>query len=44
MKHTGERADAEGRERDLKSGGGRRLLRRQLRHYLEKFRSRRNLD
>jgi putative endonuclease len=35
-----ERADAEGRERYLKSGGGRRFLRRQLRHYLKKFPSR----
>jgi putative endonuclease len=32
-----ERLDAEGRERYLKSGGGRRFLRRQLRHYLEKL-------
>jgi len=32
-----ERLDAEGRERYLKGGGGRRLLRTQLRHYLEKF-------
>lgn len=32
-----ERADAEGRERYLKSGAGRRFLRTQLRHYLEKF-------
>jgi putative endonuclease len=32
-----EQADAEGRERYLKSGGGRRFLRRQLRHYLKKF-------
>jgi putative endonuclease len=31
-----ERLDAEGRERYLKSGGGRRFLRRQLRYYLEK--------
>jgi putative endonuclease len=31
-----ERADAEGRERYLKSGGG-RFLPRQLRHYLKKF-------
>jgi putative endonuclease len=29
-----ERLDAEGRERYLKSGGGRHFLRRQLRHYL----------
>ncbi len=35
-----ERLDAEGRERYLKSGGGRRLLRRQLMHYLQKFPSR----
>jgi putative endonuclease len=35
-----EREDAEGRERYLKSGGGRRFLRQQLRHYLEKFQSR----
>jgi len=35
-----ERLDAEGRERYLKSGAGRRLLRHQLRHYLEKFRGR----
>lgn len=28
-----EEADADGRERYLKSGGGRRLLRMQLRHY-----------
>jgi putative endonuclease len=32
-----ERLDAEGRERYLKSGGGRRFLRRQLKHYFEKF-------
>ena len=32
-----ERADAEGRERYLKSGRGRLFLRRQLRHYLKKF-------
>lgn len=31
-----ERADAEGREQFLKSGSGRRLLRRQLSHYIEK--------
>ena len=31
------RHDAEGRERYLKSGGGRRFLRQQLRHYFEKF-------
>ena len=30
-----EQSDAEGRERYLKSGGGRRFLRRQLRHYLK---------
>jgi putative endonuclease len=35
-----ERADAEGRERYLKSGSGRRFLRAQLRHYLKKFPSR----
>jgi putative endonuclease len=35
-----EREDAEKRERYLKSGAGRRLLRHQLRHYLEKFPSR----
>jgi predicted GIY-YIG superfamily endonuclease len=35
-----EREDAEKRERYLKSGGGRRFLRHQLRHYLEKFPSR----
>jgi putative endonuclease len=35
-----ERDDAEGRERYLKSGGGRRFLRKQLRHYLKKFPSR----
>ena len=35
-----ERLDAEGRERYLKSGAGRRLLRHQLGHYLEKFRGR----
>jgi putative endonuclease len=35
-----ERLDAEGRERYLKSGVGRRLLRNQLRYYLEKFRPR----
>lgn len=29
-----EREDAEGREKFLKSGGGRRFLRTQLRHYL----------
>ncbi len=32
-----ERLDAEGPERYLKSGGGRRFLRRQLTHYLEKL-------
>ena len=32
-----EEADAAGRERYLKSGGGRRLLQMQLRHYLKKF-------
>ena len=32
-----ERLDAEGRERYLKSGAGKRLLRSQLRRYLEKF-------
>jgi hypothetical protein len=32
-----EREDAEGREKYLKSGAGRRLLRSQLRHYLKKF-------
>ena len=32
-----EQADAEGRERYLKSGAGRRFLRKQLRHYLAKF-------
>ncbi len=32
-----ERLDAEGRECYLKSGGGRRFLRNQLRYYLEKF-------
>ena len=31
-----ERLDAEGRERYLQSGRGRRFLRRQLRYYLEK--------
>ena len=30
-----EEADASGRERYLKSGGGRRLLRMQLRHYFK---------
>ena len=32
--------DAQGRERYLKSGAGRRFLCQQLRHYLEKFPSR----
>ena len=32
-----EREDAEGRERFLKSGAGRRFLRTQLRHYLKRF-------
>jgi putative endonuclease len=32
-----EREDAEGRERYLKSGAGRRLLHHQLRHYLQNF-------
>ena len=32
-----ERQDAEGREKYLKSGAGRRFLRSQLRHYLKKF-------
>ena len=32
-----EREDAEGRERFLKSGAGRRFLRAQLRHYLRRF-------
>ena len=32
-----ERHDAEGRERYLKSGGGRRFLHQQLRHYFDKF-------
>ena len=32
-----EESDAVGRERYLKSGGGRRLLRMQLRHYLKKW-------
>ena len=40
-----ERQDAEGRERYLKSGAGRRLLRAQLRHYLKKnLSSQRRLD
>jgi putative endonuclease len=32
-----EREDAEGREKFLKSGAGRRFLRDQLRHYLKRF-------
>jgi len=32
-----EREDAEGREKFLKSGAGRRLLRAQLGHYLQRF-------
>jgi putative endonuclease len=32
-----EREDAEGREKYLKSGAGRRFLRSQLRHYRKKF-------
>jgi putative endonuclease len=32
-----DRQDAEGRERYLKSGSGRRFLREQLRHHFEKF-------
>jgi putative endonuclease len=32
-----EREDAEGRERFLKSGAGRRFLRAQLRHFLKRF-------
>jgi predicted GIY-YIG superfamily endonuclease len=32
-----EREDAEGREKFLKSGAGRRFLRSQLRHYLKRF-------
>ena len=32
-----ERQDAEGREKFLKSGAGRRFLRAQLRHYLKRF-------
>jgi putative endonuclease len=32
-----ERLDANGRERYLKSGGGRRFLRQQLRYYLKRF-------
>jgi len=34
-----EQADAKGREKYLKSGGGRRFLRVQLRNYLNKFAS-----
>jgi putative endonuclease len=34
------RQDAEGRERYLKSGGGRKFLRMQLRHYFKEFPSR----
>ena len=32
-----ERKDAEGREKFLKSGAGRRFVRAQLRHYLKRF-------
>src|SRR5262245_37376298 len=32
-----DREDAEGREKFLKSGAGRRFLRAQLRHYLKRF-------
>jgi putative endonuclease len=32
-----EREDAEGREKFLKSGAGRRFLHAQLRHYLQRF-------
>jgi putative endonuclease len=32
-----EREDAEGREKYLKSGAGRRFLRSQLQHYLKRF-------
>ena len=32
-----EREDAEGREKFLKSGAGRRFLRAELRHYLKRF-------
>ena len=32
-----EREDAEGREKFLKSGAGRRFLRAQLRHYMKRF-------
>jgi hypothetical protein len=32
-----EREDAEGREKFLKGGAGRRFLRAQLRHYLKRF-------
>jgi putative endonuclease len=35
-----EREDAEGREKFLKSGAGRRFLRTQLRHYLTRFSAR----
>ena len=38
-----EREDAEKRERYLKSGAGRRVLRHQMRRYLEKFPSRSNI-
>ena len=36
-----DRQDADGQERYLKSGAGRRFLRQQLRHYFEKFPPRR---
>jgi putative endonuclease len=36
-----DRQDAEGRERYLKTGSGRRFLRQQLQHYFEKFAARR---
>lgn len=36
MRHIQEQADALGREKYLKSGGGRIFLRKQLRHYLDK--------
>src|ERR1700741_247589 len=40
-----EREDAEGREKFLKSGAGRRFLRTQLRHYMKRFPARaRNSD
>jgi putative endonuclease len=39
-----EREDAEGREKFLKSGPGRRFLRTQLRQYLTRFPTRRNCD